>query len=67
MRITGSLVSNVLLNMDPMILIRETCGLNSSLDFEARPPGELGGLYYPHYVAAASRPDRRSCRSATAS
>lgn len=38
LRITGSLVSNVLLNMDPMILIRETCGLNSSLDFEARPP-----------------------------
>lgn len=37
LRVTGTLVSNVLLNMDPLILIRETCELNSWLDDQEHP------------------------------
>ena len=37
-RITRTLLSNVLLNMDPMILIRESFELNAWLDDSDRPP-----------------------------
>ncbi len=37
LKITRNLVTNILLNIDPMILIRETCELNSWLDGQERP------------------------------
>lgn len=36
-QVTRELVTNVLLNLDPLIAIGETCELNSWLDFQTRP------------------------------
>ncbi len=37
-QVTRELVGNVLLNLDPLIAIGETCELNCWLDFQDRPP-----------------------------
>ncbi len=37
LKVTRNLVSNVLLNIDPLVLIRETCELNSWLDDQEHP------------------------------